>query len=402
MQTVDEEISSTCPYHLEIFTCHVFVDDKDLSHALLFLAFFESDGQEVALVEGHFWREVFFDCADQVEFIRGRVSHQIGVSHYEMLTEYILALEFQTFQLDVDHILKLVSLKVPEDIWAIFETGKQIFSNLREISADNWRSCSTFVGSAVIDPRHKLFPILIRRQNISSEDISIGADEENLTACCFLEDGPLPDDGVGLLCSDGQYLPAGVVEHSDFLVNSDENTHFGQFYLVDIEIADIVPIAASGYMSIVVDVQQGDVVKPSCAEQIFIDWWEIKGMYFEGQGMSWDAVVTWSRFHFCEAVQHFLLGEDEDLCAGGQKKKFVILGDVLLDEGAGHIVDGVLFADIEGESAVGMDFEHKRGWQFEYGRWNCQTEFPVLQIRQGFGFINFFIAEINHEIDEFR
>ena len=65
-------------------------------------------------------------------------------------------------------------------------------------------------------------------------------------------------------------------------------------------------------------------------------------------------------------------------------------------------MDGVLFADIEGESAVGMDFEHKRGWQFEYGRWNCQTEFPVLQIRQGFGFINFLVAEIDHEIDEFR
>ena len=67
-------------------------------------------------MEGHFRREIFFDCADQVEFIRRRVSNQIGMSHYEVLTEYILPFEFQTFQLDVDHIFKLVSLKVPEDI----------------------------------------------------------------------------------------------------------------------------------------------------------------------------------------------------------------------------------------------------------------------------------------------
>ena len=94
--------------------------------------------------------------------------------------------------------------------------------------------------------------------------------------------------------------------------------------------------------------------------------------------MSWDAVVAWSGFHLGKAVQHFLFGEDEYLGAGGQKKKFVVLGDVLLDEGARHVVNGVLFADIKGESSVGVDFEHKRCWQFEYGRWNGQTEFPVL------------------------
>lgn len=255
VQTIDKEIFLSCSYHLEKLTSHILVDNKDLSHAIPLLTFFKSDGQEVTLVEGHFRREIFFDCADQVEFIRRRVSNQIGMSHYEVLTEYILPFEFQTFQLDVDHIFKLVSLKVPEDIWAVFETGKQIFSYLGEISAYNWGSCSAFVGSAIVDPRHKLFPVLIWGQNISGEDIAIGADEEYLTACCFFEDGPLPDDGVGLLCSDGQYLPAGVVEHSDFLVNSDENTHFGQFDLVDVEIADIVPVAASGDVTIVVDVQ---------------------------------------------------------------------------------------------------------------------------------------------------
>ena len=65
-------------------------------------------------------------------------------------------------------------------------------------------------------------------------------------------------------------------------------------------------------------------------------------------------------------------------------------------------MDCVLFADVEGKSSVGVDFEHKRGWQFEYRRGNGKTKLPVLQISQGFGFINFFVAEINHEIDEFR
>ena len=76
-----------------------------------------------------------------------------------------------------------------------------------------------------------------------------------MTTCCFFEDGPLPDYGVGFLCSYGQNLPAGVVEDSDFLVDSNENAHFGQFNLVDVEIADIVPVAASADMPIIVDVK---------------------------------------------------------------------------------------------------------------------------------------------------
>ena len=73
------------------------------------------------------------------------------------------------------------------------------------------------------------------------------------------------------LSSYGQNLSAGIVQHSNFFINSDKNAHFSQLDLVNVEIADIVSIVSSCDMPFVVDIHQAEVMKASCTEKSLID-----------------------------------------------------------------------------------------------------------------------------------
>lgn len=97
----------------------------------------------------------------------------------------------------------------------------------------------------VSDLADKLFFVLIRGQNVSGEDVAVRTDEQDLATCSFFEDSPLPNHGMSFLSPEGKEMPAGIVEHPDFFIDSNKDTHFGQFYLIDIKIADIVPEAGS-------------------------------------------------------------------------------------------------------------------------------------------------------------
>ena len=178
----------------------------------------------------------------------------------EMLAEDILAFELETLQLHVDHVFQLVCFEVPKDVGAILETSKEILAQLRKIFSDDRSTSATLVASGVIDPTNKLLAVFIRRQNISGKYIAIRTDKQDLTSSSFFKDSPFPDNSMRFLSSNSQDLPASITQHSNLFINTNKDTHFGQFDLIDIKIADIVAIVSSCYMSFIVYVHETQVM----------------------------------------------------------------------------------------------------------------------------------------------
>jgi hypothetical protein len=60
-------------------------------------------------MEGHFWREIFFHCADKKELLGLRHLDYFCMSDDEKRIKNVL-LVFESFQLHIYHIFKLVAL----------------------------------------------------------------------------------------------------------------------------------------------------------------------------------------------------------------------------------------------------------------------------------------------------
>lgn len=99
----------------------------------------------------------------------------------------------------------------------------------------------------------ELFAALVGREDVSEEDIAVGTYEIHLTSGCFFIDGPFSDEGVGLLCFDGQEWLAHIVEHSYFLLHAHKNAHLGQLDLVDIEVVHVISILGPSDSTVSID-----------------------------------------------------------------------------------------------------------------------------------------------------
>jgi hypothetical protein len=120
----------------------------------------------------------------------------------------------------------------------------------------------------VIDASRELLAALVGREDVSEEDIAVGAYEVHLTASCLFVNCPFSDEDIGLLRLDGEELLAGIVQYSNFLLDTHKDAHFGQLYLIDVKIVHVVPILRPSNGSVVVYRKQRQVVQPRCAKHI--------------------------------------------------------------------------------------------------------------------------------------
>jgi hypothetical protein len=67
-----------------------------------------------------------------------------------------------------------------------------------------------------------------------------------------------------------QNLFAGIVQNPDFFLYSNKNSHFSQFYLVDVEVVYIVPILSSTDGSIIIDGKKCQIMQACSTEDSFI------------------------------------------------------------------------------------------------------------------------------------
>lgn len=93
---------------------------------------FESNDSEEALVEGHFGRKVFLDCADQVYVVNLTHLDQVDVPHDEEGVEDVLFC-LDALQAHISHILHLVSFQSAHYVVSVLETRKQLLSDIGKV-----------------------------------------------------------------------------------------------------------------------------------------------------------------------------------------------------------------------------------------------------------------------------
>lgn len=81
-------------------------------------------------MEGQLRREVFLQGAYQVKLVDTFHFDQLSMANNEVGIKNIL-LVFETLELHVDHVFDLITLEMTQNVRAVFETGKQVFSKIR-------------------------------------------------------------------------------------------------------------------------------------------------------------------------------------------------------------------------------------------------------------------------------
>lgn len=200
-----------------------------------------------------------------------------------------------------------------KNIRTVFKTGEQIFSKLRNIFRKNRSSSSSFIWSMISYSRNKLFLSFVSRHNIRCENVTVGAYKQYLTSCCLLENGPFTYDCVRLLSLYSKKVPAGIVQHSDFFVDSYEYSHLGKFYFVYIKVTYVIPKAGSSNMAFRIDIHKGEIMQPWYTKKCRIGWWKFHWMYLKWYRMSWYTVIARGKLHFSHTRQNLLFRKHKNL-----------------------------------------------------------------------------------------
>lgn len=220
MQTQDEEMATADIENLKRLAGGLIIEYLHISGSI----FPQSNYSKESLMEGHFRREVFFQCTDHINLIDLWQFDDIDMPHNEEGIEDVLV-DLDPLQPQVCHALHLVALKPAQDIVTVFETSEQHLSHVRKI-LDVYGSTSAVLGLAlVVDLACKLLLTLIGRKDVCEEDVSVWADEVHLASCYFFINRPLSDESYVILRPDGEEQLAVIVEDSDFLLNPDKNAH---------------------------------------------------------------------------------------------------------------------------------------------------------------------------------
>lgn len=222
-------------------------------------------------MEGHLRREVLLDSADEEELFSLWNFNHIDMTDNEEIIEDVF-ISFDALQTDISHVLELITFQSSENVISILKTSEQLLTDFRNFL--HIHRCSRAVLSLprITDPANELFLSLIGRENISEEDVAIRADEVDLASRSFLENGPLSDESVAFLRLYCEYLLAGVVKNSYLFLETNEDAHFGQFDLIDVEVVDVVSILSSADTALRAEREHAKVMKTTRAERVFIDW----------------------------------------------------------------------------------------------------------------------------------
>lgn len=256
MQTHNNEVFGTNVKDLEVFTGGLIVDNLNIGVAFLF----EPDNDQVALMEGHFGREILLDGADNKDIIDSCKFNDIHVSNNEIVVEDIL-LAFDVLQSNVRHILYLFGLQVSDYVVAVLETRKKVLPQIRQLFYVHRRTSPTLCLPLIRDLTNELLLSLIGRQHIHKEDVAVGTHKGHLTTGSLLVNRPLTDQGVGLLSFQSDDVFAAVVQNSNLLLHSHEDAHLSQFYLVDVEVTDVVSEAGARNLALRTDGKQGQIMQ---------------------------------------------------------------------------------------------------------------------------------------------